>query len=82
MVTVHQFMVSHRETPLFLCKTNNTEPVKFLYMEDWSRIAVIKSKAAFQPYKTGILHKGKERVICRGNEGKLNFLLFRRRKYR
>ena len=24
----------------------------------------------------------KERVICRGNEGKLNFLLFRRRKYR
>ncbi|EHM54432.1 hypothetical protein HMPREF0372_00487 [Flavonifractor plautii ATCC 29863] len=41
MVTVHQFMVSHRETLLFLCKTNNTEPVKFLYMEDWSRIAVI-----------------------------------------
>ena len=41
MVTVHQFMVSHRESPSFLCKINNTEAAEFLYMEDWSRIAVI-----------------------------------------
>lgn len=34
MVTVHQFMVSHRESPSFLCKINNTEAAEFLYMEN------------------------------------------------
>ena len=36
MVTVHQFMVSHRELPSFLCKINNDKNEKMKKMSKYS----------------------------------------------